>query len=172
MGVTATTSSASTYTPIATYIVSGTSTSTYTFSSIPSTYTDLILVINYSLNAGGTGGAVHLQFNGDTASNYSNTFMYGSGSSAVSSRATAQTYVDAGYMSSNAVSANSISHIMNYSNATTYKTVLSRANNTSGEITAYVNLWRSTAAINSITVSAVTNYSSGTTFTLYGIKAA
>jgi hypothetical protein len=37
-----------TYTPIATYTVSGSSTLTYTFSSIPSTYTDLVLVVNGS----------------------------------------------------------------------------------------------------------------------------
>ena len=38
---------ASTYTPIASSTVTGSSTTTVTFSSIPATYTDLIVVSNY-----------------------------------------------------------------------------------------------------------------------------
>lgn len=159
----------STYEKIATSTLSS-AVSSVTFSSIPATYTDLVLVVNYTLNSGGTGGSVRLQFNSDTGTNYSSTFIYGSGSSAVSSRASNQTSIDAGYMSSNSW-ANSITSIQNYSNTTTYKSTLSRSNVSNGEVTAYVNLWRNTAAINTILVFASTNYASGSTFTLYGIKA-
>ncbi len=156
-----------TYDKIATTTLSSVA-SNITFSSIPATYTDLVLIINYRLDGAGTGAAGALQFNSDTGSNYSATFMYGTGSSAVSARATNATYADVAFMSSNSW-ATSISNIQNYSNATTNKTVLSRNSVSNGEVTAYVNLWRNTAAINTIKVFAGSNYAVGTMFTLYGI---
>jgi len=58
----------STYTPIATNTLASVSTGV-TFSSIPSTYTDLVLVINYRLDGTGTGAAGALRFNSDSGSN-------------------------------------------------------------------------------------------------------
>ena len=61
-----------TYEPIATNTL-GSAASSVTFSSIPSTYTDLIVVMNY---ANSTGLAdVFFRFNGDTGSNYSDTIL-------------------------------------------------------------------------------------------------
>lgn len=159
-----------TYTPIQTYTLSSASTG-ITFSSVPSTYTDLVLVINYRLDGTGTGAAGALRFNSDSGTNYSATFMYGTGSSAVSARATNATYADVAFMSSNSW-ATSISNIQNYSNTTTFKTLVSRNNVSNGEVTAYVNMWRNTSAISNIQVFAASNYAVGTTFTLYGVKAA
>ena len=163
----------STYTPIATTTVSGSSTTTYTFSSIPSTYTDLILVSSAQMSGTGTTGS--FRFNGDTGSNYSFTYLYGNGTSAASGRQSNQT---AGIWDSwadrlsNTMFETDILHIMNYSNTTTYKTALSRSNS-SVTTEAAVNLWRSTAAINSLTVYISTgNFVAGSTFTLYGIQAA
>ena len=71
-----------TYEPIATTTL-GTSASSVTFSTIPGTYTDLVLVV------AGTSAATNgneMQFNGDTGNNYSFTLLYGTGSAAVSSR--------------------------------------------------------------------------------------
>ena len=73
----------STYTPIATTTASG-SASSVTFSSIPSTYTDLVIVADI-LGAASTADAV-LRFNSDTTSNYSETVIRGDGSSAASAR--------------------------------------------------------------------------------------
>jgi len=159
-----------TYQPIQTQTLASAA-SSVTFNSIPQGYTDLVLVVNYSLNAGGTGAAVRLQFNGDTGSNYSQTFMYGNGGSAVSGRASNATSCDCGYMSTNGQGV-SITNIQNYSNTTTYKTALSRAGVVVGEVTAYVNLWRNTSAITSMTVFAGSNYTIGSTFSLYGIASA
>jgi hypothetical protein len=156
---------ASTYEPIATTTLGSGSSSVLVMSSIPSTYTDLVLIIN------GTSGSVqniHWQANGDTASNYSYTRIYGDGTSATSDRAS--TY--AGFAIFGTDQSTAILNIQNYSNTTTYKTGLSRGN-TGGYVSAYVSLWRSTAAINSLTIkSASTAFATGSTFTLYGIKAA
>lgn len=160
----------STYTPIATTTVSGTS---YTFSSIPSTYTDLILV-NFIGNATGAGaGGIQIRYNGDTGSNYSWTYLVGTGSSAVSGRSSG-TYFDIGMTNNTTDFSQVICQIQNYSNTTTYKTTMSRSASAATEVSANVSLWRSTSAINSITVTKAdgANFKSGTTLTLYGITAA
>jgi hypothetical protein len=158
----------STYTPIATTTLS-VDTVSYTFSSIPSTYTDLILIMNAGVT---TTGPINVQVNSDTAGNYSYTRIYGNGTSATSDRFTANSSFDLGYFP-NDLNNNSITHFMNYSNTTTYKTVLNRWNST-GFATAVVGLWRSTAAINSIKLFNASPYNlkAGSTFTLYGIQAA
>ena len=74
-----------TYDKIATYTLPS-ATSSYTFTSIPSTYTDLVLVVSARMTGGGGASAIQLQFNGDTGSNYSITTLNGDGSSATSSK--------------------------------------------------------------------------------------
>jgi hypothetical protein len=156
-----------TYEKIATTTASG-SVSTITFSSIPATYTDLVLIIS---GASSTTSGQALQFNSDTGSNYSRTLLYGNGSTAGSSRSSNQTSMGLGYMLSTGITSN-IWIIQNYSNTTTYKTALCRADNANDSAQAGVGLWRSTAAINSISAICGFNYTNITTFTLYGIKAA
>jgi hypothetical protein len=147
-------------------------TESVTFSGIDQGYTDLVLVANTIL-ASGTGPECSLRFNGDTGGNYSNTYLLGTGSSAVSGRGSNFTYADCGYLSANSGNPNTrIINITNYSNTTTNKTVISRGSSVNGiQVIAYANLWRNTAAITSITVfSQSGNYSAGSTFDLYGIK--
>ncbi len=159
----------STMTPIATQTLSST-TQTVTFSSIPSTYTDLVIVAN-----GNATNSVNVlfRFNGDTGSNYSVTYVYGDGTSAGGYRDTNYT----GGFGGNFYTTGrqySIINIMNYSNSTTYKTFLTRANwGANNEVTASVSLWRNTAAVTSISMTTNLNgFATGTTFTLYGVKAA
>lgn len=157
----------STYTPIATTTL-GSAAASYTFSSIPSTYTDLVLVINGTV---GVGAAAILQFNADSGSNYSYTGINGSGTAATSFRSSGATIAGLGEIRT--YNTTIIVNIQNYSNTTTYKTLISRANTASDYVQAIVNLWRNTAAVNSITLSlSGSTYSIGTTFTLYGIAAA
>ena len=171
MGVTYTTTSAATYVPIATTTLASAA-ATYTFSSIPSTYTDLVLVIN-----GGTVTAsqdMYMQFNSDTGSNYSQTYVRGNGTAASSSRFTAQSN---GWLdftgANNDLNQMWTAQIMNYSNATTYKTYLSRFSRASTATEAIVGLWRNTAAISTILVGTSSgNILSGTSLTLYGILGA
>jgi hypothetical protein len=167
---------ASTYEPIATTTLTGTA-SSVTFSSISGSYTDLILV-SCDLTTSSTGNTHYIQFNSDTTAKYSNTWLYGTGSAAGSSRVTTSSGYNEIFIGSIQVGASatapevSIAHIMNYSNTTTYKTVLVRTGDASNEATANVGLWQSTSAINSIVVGRTGGtYASGSTFTLYGIKA-
>lgn len=143
-----------------------------TLSSIPSTYTDLILVSNDLLAQYTT-----IRVNGDSSNNYNNTYLYGNGTS-VTSVNDAGDSVIWGSWGSIGVSTGiaRTMQFMNYSNSTTYKTMLSRFSNaaTSGSTEAFVSMWRSTAAINSITIGqgASTTFAAGSTFSLYGIAAA
>jgi hypothetical protein len=163
----------STYTPIATTTL-GSAASSYTFSSISGSYTDLILEIV----AGNTTGVqeAKLVFNSDTGTNYSKTYVSGNGTAASSGRRSNETgcVLDAvGGMTTAVSQYNSQTHIQNYSNTTTYKTVLCRANSTDYGTEALVYTWRSTAAITSIQAICFTgNFQTGSTFTLYGIQAA
>jgi hypothetical protein len=143
------------------------------FNSIPSTYTDLILVVNGATTT--STGNPRLRFNGDTGSNYSDTNLYGSGTAAGSYRNTTQTSIQliATVYFNTSLNTNLIIHIMDYANTTTNKTTLNRANKATDGVDAVVGLWRNTAAINSITLFTASgfNISSDSTFKLYGIQA-
>ncbi len=162
----------STYTPIATTTLASSATS-YTFSSISGTYTDLVLIT--SIKAATANSNQWMRFNGDTATNYSSTNVYGTGTSALSTNQSSQDKINSvlsGYVvtTENAVG---IYNIMNYSNTTTYKTMISRFNNSGVVAQAEVSLWRSTAAITSITIfTTPDSFAVGSTFTLYGIASA
>jgi hypothetical protein len=164
-----------TYTPITSQTLSS-ATNSVTFSSISGTYTDLVVVCNSTIS--NNGGGAYMAFNGDTSgTNYSQTFLYGTGSAAGSTRTT-NSVGTANWVGgqiggmSNTTPSTYVINVINYSNTTTYKTILSRSSDLYTE--ASVNLWRNTAAITSIIIGAQGAYtfSAGSTFTLYGIKAA
>lgn len=159
-----------TYEPIATTTTTNNTTQTITFSSIPGTYTDLVLVAVGAMTTNTTDGTILI--NSDTANNYSRTYMYGDGTSAASGR---NAPIDAAYgFYWSTGQCNAIWHFMNYSNTTTYKTILTRNNNPGHSTYAGVGLWRSTSAITRLDIQPVstTKWDTGTTFTLYGIAAA
>lgn len=161
-----------TYTPIATYTTVS-AINTYSFSSIPSTHTDLILVINGKGTSTSASQNITLRFNGETAAtNYSQTYLRGDGTTAASGRYS-ESYLHSASSWRDIRDYNHIVHIQNYANATTYKTSLVRTNYAGGDVAAIAILWRATpAAINQININIDNgNYASGTTFTLYGIKA-
>ena len=162
----------STYEKIATTTLG--SAATVTFSSIPATYTDLVL-ISSAKNSSGAGGTYQIKINNDTGSNYSATYMQGTGAGANSGRFTNNTvaYVARSSDSSGTEFSPGIVNFMNYSNTTTFKTILNRGNETSATTIAFVNLWSSTSAINSINIEQPGggNFAAGSSFTLYGIKA-
>ena len=151
----------------------GSGVTSVTFSSVSSAYTDIILVCNITNT---TSQTLYARFNGDTATNYSATYMYGDGSSASSSRQTTNDKLLLGAVAAGLSSTNPtvfISNIQNYSNTTTNKTVLTRASLASGEVDAVVGRWASTAAISTILIyPSGGTLQTGSTFTLYGIKAA
>jgi hypothetical protein len=172
----------STYTPIATTTTTA-SQASYTFTSIPGTYTDLILIVSgFGATVDGNVFVCRVG-NGsvDSATNYSTTRLSGNGTSATSGRRTSVSRAflsdGTGFPNSSSQISNFIVNFMNYSNTTTYKTILSRANVASGTYPgteALVNLWRSTSAINTIEVfpDPSETFAAGCVLTIYGIAAA
>jgi len=147
------------------------STTSVTLSSIPATYTDLVLIVNGKMVSG--ENSLGIRFNGDAGSNYSANAMYGDGTNAQALRFNNGNEIYSARMGSS-TNSTSIFYIFNYSNTTTNKSIMSRGAS-SGIMMVTSGLWQSTVAVNSIFVrgfGAFSDFASGCTFTLYGIKAA
>jgi len=162
-----------TYVPIATQTL-GSATASVTFSSIPGTYTDLVLVASCSTDHTAATN-LRYKFNGSTGSVYSGVFLTGNGSAAASTNSGGTSTL--GYYGEITNSATEfgvvVASINNYSNTTTYKTTLSRANYASGLTSAVVSLAQTTAAVSSILIQfGAGNIRTGSTFSLYGIASA
>ena len=158
---------------IATFTGNGTA-SSYTFSSIPSTYKSLQLRINV---LGSDGDSIQIQFNSDTATNYVYHYLAGTGSAAAASNGTSLSWIpisDASYQGINPTYPTGIIvDIIDYASTTknkTTKTFNGIDKNGSGVITLQSGLWLSTSAITSIKVYGFSNLNSGSTIALYGIK--
>lgn len=148
----------------------GSAAASYTFSSIPNTYTDLIIVVQST----STRSLFYRVGNGsvDSGSNYSRTQVIGSGSSATSGRASNENKAYMSLTTSGGGVYQTITQLNDYSNTTTYKTFLTRYDDSAVYTAALVSLWRSTAAINTITITGDGgDIPSGTSLTLYGIQA-
>jgi hypothetical protein len=166
-----------TYEKIATTTLS-TVTNTISFTSIPSTYTDLRLVFVGKSDPSGSGDYLALRFNSDTGSNYSSTSVRGNGTAASSTRTTGDNILFVGFttMNTDYPELHTID-IFSYAGSN-YKTCLTTSSkdlNGSGWATDMVDLWRSTSAITTITLTTpnvARNFATETTATLYGIKAA
>ena len=150
----------------------GTATPSITFTSIPQGYTDLVLIINAGTSDASEQDCL-IRVNGDTGSNYSATYLYGTGSSAASGRNANQTESTAGYPIRPTLISTLIVQFPNYSNTTTYKNWLGRANSADSMVYTHISLWRNTNAINTILLypSNSKNFLAGSTFSLYGIAA-
>jgi hypothetical protein len=164
---------AATYEPITTQTLSSTAAS-ITFSSIPATYTDLFIVLVFTTTVANQDTS--LQFNGDTATNYSRTVMSGSGAAATSANQSSVAQIQMGNnnFSSTTIPQMISLNVMSYA-ASIYKSVLSSVagdKNGSGVVERSIGLWRSTSAITSISLISKGSFAIGTTATLYGIKAA
>ena len=155
-----------TYTPLQTITLSG-SASSVIFGSIPSSYKDLVLVIQGSVTSNTN---IFVRFNSDsTAGNYSYVYMLGAGSGSGSSGATSGN--GWGVLLSGALSTN-IYQIQDYSATDKHKSALLRTSQgNSGDVIAYAGRWANTNAINSIGLypSGSFTFNSGSTFSLYGI---
>jgi hypothetical protein len=162
---------AQTYEPIATTTL-GSNTTTVTFSSISGSYTDLVLVANGTVTYVGNLDC-DIKINSDTGNNYSRTYIFGTGTSALSGKNTSAG-AGLGFYWSNTQSNNTIFHFMNYSNTTTYKSMLVRNTNPGASTYAGITMWNSTSAITrlDLTPTASSQWATGSIFTLYGITAA
>ena len=162
----------STMTPIASITLSAAATGV-TFSNLPQTYTDLVLVAT-PCSTGTAQPDVYMQVNG-ASSTYTRTRVGGNGSSAFSSNITGESFWVLGPMERTAGSTTNVCHLMNYSNTNINKTMLNRSTDSAIATQAMVQLWQSTAAITYIYLypePGKGNFEIGSTFTIYGIKAA
>lgn len=165
---------AKTYEPIATSTL-GSASNSVSFTGIPSTYTDLVLVCNWVENS--TEDLCVRVGNGsiDTSSSYSLTYMYGTASSASGSRQ-ATTFWDVSQVPATTTQfTTTLMNFQNYANSTTYKTMISRSGAVSVGTIAEVALWRKTNPIERIEIRCgfgANTFNIGSSFTLYGLKAA
>ena len=170
---------ANTMTLIATGTISS-ATYSYTMSSIPQTYTDLVMFISarsdYSANH-------EMQFAiNSVTTGYSNRMIYtNNGSSAQSASASNAFYTWGGAVVGSGAPANTFSncsvYFPNYSSTTVAKSISSdstaESNAAASIIWMNAGLNTTTAAISSLTFycwQSFINFQPGTTFTLYGIK--
>lgn len=163
---------ATTYEKIASYAATG-SVADITFSSIPSTYTDLVL--KFSTRNSIADLDILIKFNGSTSS-FTAKRLYGSGSGSGGTDSLARTaglIEDSSYTASTFAS-NEI-YIPNYASSTQYKSYsvdsVTENNATLSYVLFGAGLWSSNSAINSVTIApAASNIVQFSTATLYGIK--
>lgn len=169
-----------TYTLIASYTVSGSSTSTFTFSSIPSSYDHLILNMSSRANY---SGDYHLnnfvQVNSQsTVSNYTGRFGYNDTSNTnnflVQSTSPTAIWIGTGNISTDFFS-NNWSFIGNYnsSSAPSVRPYFGGSEPASNSLIIFGSARQGTAAaITSLTLKELSgnNYIAGSTFYLYGLK--
>jgi hypothetical protein len=164
---------ANTYKLISSNVLS-TSTTSISFSSIPQTYTDLVIRTNIRTDNTGSGNGFSVYLNGSTTS-ASRTIIYGDGSTAATLRSST---APGGLVNGTTETANTFAgtevYIPNYGGST-YKPVstLSVMENNANfaYISAGIGLWSNTSAVTSITLtSGVGNFIATSSFYLYGIK--
>lgn len=153
-----------TYTPLATVTLGSTATS-ITFSSIPATYRDLVLVTNGKATA---AASLRIRVNGDTGNNYAWIRMIGEAAGAFSDSSSPANFLDAGNPSTTE-GYMSITQFLDYSATDKHKTTLHRINfpNTTHTLTNG-GRWANTAAITSIQAYNP-SMTAGFTASLYGI---
>ena len=170
-----------TYTLIASNTLS-TATASVTFSSIPATYTDLLVKISARNTGSEINGIVYVQPNAATT-NLSGRLLYGTGSAAGSASYTSDPAIW-GYCCGDTSTASTFSssefYIPNYAGST-YKSIsvdsVSENNATDARASLMAGLWSDTTAITSLkfltadnSAFASKNFKQYSTFYLYGIK--
>jgi hypothetical protein len=169
----------STYTLISSNVLAS-SAASVTFSAIPSTYTDLVLRASTRVSTGaGLFDTIAMRLNGDTATNYSDTYLRGDGSSASSGRDTSFTRTFVRMGEGNGTTANTFGSVEIYipsytasQNKPISSVSMAENNATDSHMAINANLWRNTAAITTILLYSenALSFASGSSFYLYGIK--
>jgi len=172
---------ATTYTLISSNVLSS-SAASVTFSSIPSTYTDLVLKASCRIaDAGGTNTVDYTKWqvvlNG--SSTHSRTNLIGNGASASSERATSEgVLLTIGSTQSDGSTANTFAnfelYIPNYASTTNKQMSafgVSEQNGTTAFISSGAHLFQTSTAISSLTIyQNFGNAAANSSFYLYGIK--
>jgi len=148
------------------------------FTSIPQTYTDLVLKLSARSTNSNHSNNCTVEFNGSGGTAYSVRFLYGDGSAASSAARAGVAKADIGYNSANAATANTFGnielYIPNYAGSTNKSFSsdgVAETNATTVLSGLFAGLWSNTAAITSLKIIDydgfnLTQYSKAT---LYGI---
>lgn len=165
-----------TYTLISSNIL-GVQTTSVTFSSIPATYTDLVLKASTRSSAASNLSAYNVTFNGSSAG-YNTIYLNGNGASVASNAFNSAAYFEMPYGNGDGATANSFAsfdlYISNYLSSS-YKQSFPDFCGEGNTTTAYRTIesinWSNTSAITSITIQPkVNDWLAGSSFYLYGIK--
>jgi len=168
---------ATTYQAIAEVTVGASGTASIDFTSIPQTFTDLVVKLS-SRSASGTTG-VGATLNSDTGSNYTARALEGDGATVYSNAATYSSLQmgssNGGTDTTSNTFASSELYIPNYAgsnNKSASSDAVTENNATTAYATMRASLWSNTSAITSITLknSNGNNFAQYSTATLYGIK--
>jgi hypothetical protein len=168
------------YESIATVTLSSNQTS-ISFTSISSAYTHLQLRCFVRMNRSDVADNMGVQFNSDTATNYSWHNVRGDGSGVGVENGTSVSYMYindlAGNTATSGIFGGAIIDILDYADTNKYKTIRVLSGNDrngAGGIAFSSGNWRSTSAISSISLSGRygSGFISGSTVALYGIKGA
>lgn len=150
-----------------------------TFSSIPQTYTDLVVKTSIRSDAG--GGDCRIEFNGSGGTAYTGRILYGSGSGAASASHSGQAFLTwGGLLNRNTTTGNTFAsneiYIPNYTSSNN-KSVSVDGVEENNATEAYsgisAGLWSNSAAITSIKLTpSAGNFVQYSTATLYGVTSA
>lgn len=171
---------AGSYDLIETSIISGSSTSSVTFSSLgtySSTYKHLQLRLTVRTNRPiNQDDSIRIRYNGDTATNYSFHALRGASGSVASF---AGTSVDYGYLNDYTAASGTptgnftafVIDLLDPYSTTKFKTTRTLTGSSNiAHIALVSNLWRSTSSLTSIELYSGSTFNAGTRFSLYGIK--
>lgn len=164
---------------IAESILSGAA-ATFDFTSIPSTYRDLLLTIDGRSDGAASDAIVYMRLNNDSGNNYYTQMLAGVAAAATAAEYLAVSAMVTGYVPANTAGANISSSVRiiipSYAMTTFQKTELSQSGRKTG--TASGNLysaagfgtWANTGAINQVTIlPSVGSFITGTRATLWGM---
>jgi hypothetical protein len=167
---------AATYEAIATVTVGSGGAANIEFTSIPATYTDLLLKVSARVTVADFADSLTITFNSNTGNIYNERVLSGNGSTVVSAARTSQSSWQYTLVPGSTATASTFGnfefYIPNYAGSTNKSVSIDQVtenNATSASARLTAALFADTAAISSIKLAAstITQYS---TATLYGIK--
>jgi hypothetical protein len=171
---------ANTYTLISSVTVGSGGAANIEFTSIPATYTDLVVKASLRQATASTA-QLGLRFNSDTGNNYSRRSVYADGSSAYSGSGSSENYMRIARIETSTYTASTFGnyelYIPNYAGSnnksvSTDGVVENNASTADGQ-SLFAGLWSSSAAITSLMLSDfgdATNFAQYSTAYLYGIS--
>jgi hypothetical protein len=150
----------------------GSAQNTVEFTSIPSTFTDLLVVVSLRSTFGAVVTDGNLTFNG-TSANLTGRLLYGDGSGVGSASYTAIRYWHPGSTATSNTFANMQVYIPNYASSANKSVSIDQVSENNGTLSwqaLFAGLWSNSAAINRVTFSDINgNFGQYSSATLYGI---